>query len=102
MDTIVPNGQYLSQISTNDLVFIGIRDLEEAEWDIIKQHQIKHFRGGIDRHADTHSINFMGNYTIQQIYESTMQHLSHCDMVYVLFDINSVDGGFMPRYGYAR
>lgn len=92
-------GGIYPKISTNDLVFIGIRDLEEAEWDIIKQHQIKHFRGGIDRHADTHSINFMGNYTIQQIYESTMQHLSHCDMVYVSFDIDSVDGGLVPGTG---
>lgn len=92
-------GAISPKISTNDLVFIAIRDLEEAEWDIIKQHQIKHFRGGIDRHADTHSINFMGNYTIPQIYESTMQHLADCDMVYVSFDIDSVDGGLVPGTG---
>ncbi|MBL7785574.1 MAG: arginase [Chitinophagales bacterium] len=92
-------GNISPKIDFADLVFIGIRDLEEAEWDIIKQHNIKHFRGGIDRYADTHSSNFMNNFTMHQIYMATIEHLSHCDIIYVSFDIDSVDGGLVPGTG---
>ena len=92
-------GGICPKITMDDLVYIAIRDLEEAEWDIIKKNKIKHYRAGLDRHADTHSVNYMNNYTMQQVYESTMGHLDHCDMIYVSFDIDAVDGSIVPGTG---
>ncbi len=68
------------KFSTEDLVFIGLRDTEAEERLIISQNNILAF--GPD------SIRQKG---MEQVLQETLQHLSSCDLLYVSFDADSLD-----------
>lgn len=63
-----------------DLVFIGIRDAEAEEWDVIAKHGIAKF--------ETDDIRSMG---MAEVLERSLEHLGHCDILYVSFDADSLD-----------
>jgi arginase len=63
-----------------DLVYISLRDCEAPEWDIIHKTGIKYFQ--------PEQIQQSG---IQKIAELTCQHLDKCDILYVSFDVDSMD-----------
>lgn len=68
------------KIFPQDLVFIGLRDAESQEWSLIDQHGIKTFEPtDIKAHAIYHTVNH------------ALKHLEHCDMLYVSFDVDSMD-----------
>lgn len=63
-----------------DLVFIGIRDAEDEEWDLIENYGIKTFEPDDIR-----------NFGINSIIEKSIEHLKDCDLLYVSFDADSLD-----------
>ncbi|MCB0706987.1 MAG: arginase [Saprospiraceae bacterium] len=87
-ETLCQIGGIAPKIAAEDLVFIGIRDLEEQEWNIIKQYNIQHFTN--------HDLNRLGSATVL---EQTQQHLQECDLIYVSFDIDSLDKDLVPGTG---
>lgn len=86
---VVSNWHALTHIGKNgihpkvlpqDLALIAIRDLEDAEWNDIDDNDI---------------FNYVParllNKTMQQVAEETLQYLDHCDLIYISFDVDSMD-----------
>ena len=68
------------KILPSELVFIDIRDMEPEEMKIIQEKNILHFMP-----KDRKEIG------IQSIIEKSLLHLSHCDHIYISFDVDSLD-----------
>lgn len=68
------------KITPNDIVFIDIRDLERQEWDIIDKLDIEFYT--------PKEVQEIG---IEKIAKQTLEYLSHCDVIYISFDVDSLD-----------
>ncbi|WP_415226349.1 arginase [Psychromonas sp.] len=75
-------------IHPDDFVYIGIRDLDKIEWDIIDQHNIKYY--------SVEDVKLAGGANIAQ---QTLDYLSLCDFIYISFDIDSLDSSLVPGTG---
>jgi arginase len=74
-------------LKPEDLIFIGVRDTEKEEDAIIERHQIRNFT--------VQEVNELGTANIcQQI----AHKLNECDIIYVSFDVDSMDPDF-TSYG---
>jgi len=73
-------GGIAPKIHFDDLVIIGMRSLEQPEWDLIKKENIDYF--------DPEDIAERG---IEKVALETLSYLDHCDMIYVSFDVDSMD-----------
>jgi arginase len=73
-------GNISPKINPEDLIYVGVRSTEAQEDAIIK-------RLGI-RNIPVSEIHDLG---IDQITASIENHLQHCDMIYVSFDVDSMD-----------
>ena len=69
-----------STLQSKNIVFIGLRDAEQEEWALINQLNIK---------AITPEI--IAEQGISKVLDSTLKHLAHCDVIYVSFDVDSMD-----------
>ena len=67
-------------IDTDNLVFVGVRDTEKPEDYLISERNIKNF--------DVSDVKKKGG---KQIGEQILQKLSQCDLLYVSFDVDSMD-----------
>lgn len=67
-------------IRFDDLVYISLRDCEPEEWDIIHKTNTLHF-----------SPEHIQQQGILQVAEQTCKHLDDCDIIYVSFDVDSLD-----------
>jgi arginase len=76
------------KIQPEDLVFIGIRDLEDPEWEIVRSKGIKWF--------GPQEIRDKGP---TRVVTETLAHLAHCDELYLSFDIDSMDASLVPGTG---
>jgi len=74
VDNIAP------KITYQDLVLISARDMEPAEESLIKKHSVK-----IISTAD------LRKRSVERVAIEAMLHLDHCDLVYVSFDVDSLD-----------
>ncbi len=72
--------QICPKITPENLVFIELRDFEKEEATIIDQLQIKYFTPE-DRKK----------FGVKKIAELTLNHLSDCDLIYISFDVDSMD-----------
>lgn len=63
-----------------DIVYIALRDCEPAEWNIIHKTGIKYFK--------PEAIQELG---IETIAKMACDYLDKCDMIYVSFDVDSMD-----------
>lgn len=73
-------GAIQPKINSNDLVFIGIRDAEKEEWSLIEKLGIKTYEpDDIKEHGIYYAINH------------ALKHLEACDLLYVSFDVDSMD-----------
>jgi len=70
----------MPKLLTKNLVFIGIRDLEQQEWDFIAEYGIKYFGPS--------EIETMG---IEAVCDETKRYLSNSPYWYVSFDADSID-----------
>lgn len=76
------------KILASDLVFIGLRDYEYPEISLIEELNIKHYKPD--------QVDGRGAIAIAQ---ETLEYLSECDILYVSFDIDSLDKQLVPGTG---
>lgn len=68
------------KIMAEDLVFIGVRDTEEPEDYFISNNDIKNV-----------SVEQVRRNGVETISEEVLDHLKNCDLIYVSFDVDSLD-----------
>jgi arginase len=73
-------GDIWPKIFPEDVVLIDIRDLEPAEWQIIRRKNIRYY--------EPHEVKQKG---IPAIAQDALDYLSSCDLIYVSFDVDSMD-----------
>ena len=85
-------------IKSSDLAFIGLRDLEKEEIDLLERKDIKYYLGRDAIDSD-----------IKKVAKDTLEHLSNCDIIFVSFDVDSMDPdkvsygtGTPVRYGLSK
>jgi len=79
-ETLKNIGGISPKINYEDLVFIGVRDTEEPEEHLISKYQVKNI-----------SVTHLKDQGIKEIVKITLDHLSHCDVIYISFDVDSMD-----------
>ncbi len=67
-------------ILEEDLVFIGVRDTEKPEDEFIERNKIKNF-----------SVKELREKGLNQVADEIKQKLADCDLIYVSFDVDSMD-----------
>ncbi len=72
--------QLSPKFDLKDLVFIGIRDAEKEEWDMIEKMGVRTFE---PQDIREHGIYYVLN--------QSLKHLEACDMLYISFDADSLD-----------
>ena len=68
------------KIKPQDIVFIDIRDLEQPEWDLIHHYDIKYF-----------TPEYRLANSIHKIIEDTFAYHADKDILYITFDVDSMD-----------
>jgi len=79
-------GDISPKIYPEDLVFIGLRDTEKEENFLIDQHKVKVF--------EVPEVQEKG---ALRIAEETLHYLQNCDMIYVSFDVDSMDSNLVSE-----
>lgn len=69
-----------AKIYPEDIVFISLRDLEKAENYLINKHGITNFAA-----EEVHKRG------AEAVAQDTLKLLDHCDLIYVSFDVDSMD-----------
>lgn len=73
-------GHPAPKLMPQDLVFIGVRDTEKPEDDVIKNSNIRNF-----------TVDEVRSKGVAQVINETMSYLQACDLIYVSFDVDSMD-----------
>lgn len=73
-------GNINPKINPEDLVFIGVRDTEDPEDYYIANNKVK-----------TISVEHVRRTGAQEVSEQVLEYLSACDIIYVSFDVDSMD-----------
>lgn len=73
-------GDITPKVEHRDLLFMTLRDFEEQEGYLIKQHKIKNFT--------TSEIRKIG---VTKICREALKYLSGCDKIYISFDADALD-----------
>ena len=81
-------GKISPKIAPEDIVFIGLRDYEKEEEDLLKKHNIKII-----------TVQEVRKKGIENVVRQTMLHLSKCDDIYVSFDVDSMDSSISRGTG---
>lgn len=81
-------GNIVPKITYNDLVYIGVRDFEPQENFLLKRHKVKNFT--------TAEIRKRG---VERVAIEALQVLDHCDLIYVSFDVDSMDSSISKGTG---
>jgi arginase len=76
------------KITYRDLVYIGCRDVEPEETYLLKKHKVKLFT--------TAEVKRNG---VEKIARDALAHLSHCNIIYVSFDVDSMDSSISKGTG---
>ena len=74
------------KISANDIAFIAVRETEEAEEKIMRENSIQNIR-----------VEEVRNMGIAETIQKTLDKLSHCDSIYISFDVDSMDPDLVSR-----
>ena len=69
-----------SKFQPENLVFIGVRDTEKEEEFLMQKHGIRNFQ-----------VDEVRQKGVDQIVKETATYLSACDIIYVSFDVDSMD-----------
>ncbi len=73
-------GDITPKVEYRDVIFMTLRDFEEQEGYLLKQHKLKNFT--------TSEIRKIG---VTKICREAMKHLSNCDKIYITFDVDALD-----------
>jgi arginase len=76
------------KMTYNDLVYIGVRDVEPEETFLLKKHKVKAFT--------TAEVKRNG---VEKIARDALAHLTHCNLIYVSFDVDSMDSSISKGTG---
>ena len=68
------------KIDYNDLVYIAVRDFEPAEDYLLKKNKVRIF-----------SLQEIRKKAVERIAIEALNYLDHCDLIYVSFDVDSMD-----------
>lgn len=69
-----------AKIAAEDLVYFGVRDTEKSEDNIIDELGIRNY--------SVHEVRYRG---LQNCVEEALNKLSNCDVIYISFDVDSMD-----------
>lgn len=81
-------GNIAPKITYRDLVLIGLRDFEQQEAYLIKRNKVKVL--------GTADIRKKG---VERVAIDALQTLEHCDLIYVSFDVDSMDSSISKGTG---
>lgn len=81
-------GNIVPKIRHEDLVYIGVRDVESAEAAVIKRNHIKNF-----------TVDYFREKGAERIMNDIMPCLEQCDMIYLSFDVDCMDAGISRGTG---
>ena len=81
-------GNISPKITYRDLVYISVRDTEAPEEYLIKKHNVKNYT--------TADIRKRG---VERIAIDALQQLEECDLIYVSFDVDSMDSAISKGTG---
>lgn len=81
-------GGICPKIQPQDLVYIGVRSAEEAEEFLIKKYNIKDIW-----------ISDVTQKGTLAVVKDTLDHLNACDLIYVSFDVDSMDPAYSSGTG---
>lgn len=73
-------GNINPKVKPEDIVYLNIRDLEREEWAAIRERNIRYY--------EPHDIKQKGTAAVVR---ETLDYLSSCDILYVSFDVDSLD-----------
>jgi arginase len=73
-------GDISPKVEYRDLLFMTLRDFEEQEGYLIKQHRVKNY--------STTEIRKTG---VTKICREALKYLAQCDKIYITFDVDSLD-----------
>jgi arginase len=73
-------GDIAPKIEYRDIIYMTLRDMEEQESALIKQHKVR-----------VHSTNEIRKTGITKLCREALKYLSHCDKIYISFDVDSMD-----------
>jgi arginase len=73
-------GGVFPKIHYKDLVFIALRDFEPAEEFLMKKHAVRVF-----------NLQEIRKKAVERVAIESLNYLDHCDMIYVSFDVDSMD-----------
>jgi len=76
------------KITYKDIVYIGVRDDEPEETFLLKKHKVKAFT--------TAEVKRNG---VEKIARDALAHLTHCNLIYVSFDVDSMDSSISKGTG---
>lgn len=76
------------KIGYKDIVYIGVRDVEPEETFLLKKHKVKTFT--------TAEVKRNG---VERISRDALAHLSNCNLIYVSFDVDSMDSSISKGTG---
>jgi arginase len=79
-DKLKSLGGISPKIHYNDLVFIALRDYEPPEEFLIKKNKIRIF-----------SLQEIRKKAVERVAIDSLNYLDHCDIIYVSFDVDSMD-----------
>lgn len=81
-------GNIYPKIEHQDVVFISMRDVDVQEDELIKEKNIKNFT--------TKEVQQKGT---QQIASEALAYLQKCDLIYISFDVDSIDPSYSVGTG---
>jgi len=73
-------GDTAPKIEYRNLLYMTLRDFEEQEAALIKQHKVRNY--------STHEIRKTG---VTKIVREALKYLSSCDKIYISFDVDALD-----------
>ncbi|MBS1774113.1 MAG: arginase [Bacteroidetes bacterium] len=81
-------GKISPKINPEDIVYIALRDFEREEEFLLKKHNIKVI-----------PVQEVRRKGVENVVRQTLLHLSHCDDIYVSFDVDSLDSSISRGTG---
>lgn len=81
-------GNIAPKINYSDLVYIGVRDTEVQENFLLKRNKVKNF-----------TLSEIRKRGVERIAIDALQLLDHCDLIYVSFDVDSMDASISKGTG---
>ncbi len=76
------------KLDPEDIVFIGVRDTEQPEEALMEKHNIKNFT--------TDEVRSLGPLAVA---EQALERLADCDVIYISFDVDSLDSSISVGTG---